>query len=422
MTEVQNVVAYRYFLFLFFVLLLPDDSSAQSVNGREPIPNLYIDCRSCDITYIRTNVTFINYVRDQGDADIYLLINDLRTAGGGREFTMIFSGMGPESSRSDTLRYVSQSTDSGDERRRGLVRYIKIGLIPFLTQTAAIENIDIFYEEDEDDAETTEDGFEDPWNNWVFDIDARSWMSGEKTEKDFSFFGGVYANRITPEWKIRIRARGEIEQNRVQLSDGLRISNRNWGDIWSLVAYSLTEHLSAGVYTRINTSTFNNIKMQASISPALEYNVFPYEEYNERRFLIRYTVSPSYRNYFDTTIFDKEKETLMRQSLSFEIEYDRRWGRFRNNISGSHFFHDTSLNRLNFNTSLDVRIVKGFSLSISGRYSLINDQIALRAGDATDEEVLLGLQQQATSYSYGLSLGLSYTFGSIYNNVVNPRF
>ena len=112
----------------------------------------------------------------------------------------------------------------------------------------------------------------------------------------------------------------------------------------------------------------------------------------------------------------------MRKSLSFEIEYDRRWGRFRNNISGSHFFHDTSLNRLNFNTSLDVRIVTGFSLSISGRYSLINDQIALRAGDATDEEVLLGLQQQATSYSYGLSLGLSYTFGSIYNNVVNPRF
>jgi hypothetical protein len=31
-------------------------------------------------------------------------------------------------------------------------------------------------------------------------------------------------------------------------------------------------------------------------------------------------------------------------------------------------------------------------------------------------------QQLATRYSYFTSFGLTYTFGSIYNNVVNPRF
>ena len=37
-------------------------------------------------------------------------------------------------------------------------------------------------------------------------------------------------------------------------------------------------------------------------------------------------------------------------------------------------------------------------------------------------EVLLQLRELKTSYRYDISVGLSYTFGSIYNNVVNPRF
>ncbi len=413
---------FRRIAVIFLFLLIPEVVLAQSDSGQNSIPNVYLDCGSCDITYIRTNVTFVNYVRDQSDAAIYLLINDLRTAGGGREYTLIFSDIGVTQGRSDTLRYVSPSTDSGDERRRGLTRYIKIGLVPFVIGTEAMESLDVFYEEP--DGENIEPGVieEDPWNNWVFDINARTWMSGEKTEKEFSFYGGVFAERITPMWKIRMRARGEAEQDRIELSDGTRITNRSWGEYWGLYAYSLKEHLSAGLYTRTNFSTYNNIAWSVSASPALEYNMFPYTEYSERRFLISYRFSPSYRNYFETTIFDKEKELIFQQELEVNVRYDRRWGRFSTNVSGSHYFHDTSLNRLNFNTSLNVRIVRGFSVSFSGRYSLINDQIALRKGDFTDEEILLGLQQQATSYSYGFSFGLSYTFGSIYNNVVNPRF
>jgi hypothetical protein len=37
-------------------------------------------------------------------------------------------------------------------------------------------------------------------------------------------------------------------------------------------------------------------------------------------------------------------------------------------------------------------------------------------------EVLLRLRELATEYSFDFGVGLSYTFGSIYNNVVNPRF
>ena len=53
---------------------------------------------------------------------------------------------------------------------------------------------------------------------------------------------------------------------------------------------------------------------------------------------------------------------------------------------------------------------------------MIHDQLSLIKGEATLEQVLLRRTMLETNYSYYFSFGLSYTFGSIYSNVVNPRF
>jgi len=52
----------------------------------------------------------------------------------------------------------------------------------------------------------------------------------------------------------------------------------------------------------------------------------------------------------------------------------------------------------------------------------VKDQINLRVGEATDEEILLRQRELGTDFRYGFSFGLTYRFGSIYNNAVNPRF
>ncbi|UCD38924.1 MAG: hypothetical protein JSW54_05455, partial [Fidelibacterota bacterium] len=52
----------------------------------------------------------------------------------------------------------------------------------------------------------------------------------------------------------------------------------------------------------------------------------------------------------------------------------------------------------------------------------INDQLSLLKRDFSMEEILLGSKQLATDFSYWGSIGVSYHFGSIYSNVVNPRF
>jgi len=66
--------------------------------------------------------------------------------------------------------------------------------------------------------------------------------------------------------------------------------------------------------------------------------------------------------------------------------------------------------------------VKGLRFNLGGGASLIHDQINLPKGGATDEEILLKRKELETNYRYYFHMGLSYTFGSIYNNVVNPRF
>jgi hypothetical protein len=408
-----------FYLFLLLTLLSSELVEAQS-SSRQSIPNVYLDCQRCNFNYIRTNIEFVNYVRDQDDADIYLRITDSRTSGG-REYTLHFRGIEPFSDRSDTLKYNTRDTDSSDEERAGLVRYIKVGLVPFAAKTAALENLNVFYDPPD---ETDEPGIEieDPWNSWVFDINLRTWLNGQDTELNFGLYTGLFAERITDRIKIRTRVRGDINRRRLDLTDETIHVVRDWGEYWGLFAISLGNNAAIGLYTRANFHRPGNIKFNVEASPAFEYNLFPYGEYQERRFIFRYRITPSYRTYYEETVFFKHSEYLLHHNLHSRVRYDRPWGRVDFSVTALNFFHDTAINRIDFNPSLNIRIRRGLSVSLSGQYRIINDQIAIPAGEISDQDRLTGQVQQPTSADYRISVGLSYTFGSIYNNVVNPRF
>jgi hypothetical protein len=61
-------------------------------------------------------------------------------------------------------------------------------------------------------------------------------------------------------------------------------------------------------------------------------------------------------------------------------------------------------------------------LSFSAQYDALRDQISLPRSAATPEEILLRTQQLPTDSTYSITVGFSYTFGSIYNSAVNSRF
>jgi hypothetical protein len=71
---------------------------------------------------------------------------------------------------------------------------------------------------------------------------------------------------------------------------------------------------------------------------------------------------------------------------------------------------------------VDWNITKGLSLNTSAGINFDRAQIHLPLNGATYEEIMLRLKELESSYSYSMRFGISYTFGSMKNNVVNPRF
>ena len=154
----------------------------------------------------------------------------------------------------------------------------------------------------------------------------------------------------------------------------------------------------------------------------MEYNIFPYSESTRKQLTLQYTVGINSFRYRDTTIFEKISEVRPNQTLTASISTTQPWGSMSGSIEGANYLDDFSKRRLVLFNSINARLFKGFSFNLFGSVSLLRDQLYLARGGATDEEILLQRRQLSTSYSYFAGAGLSYTFGSIFNNVVNPRF
>lgn len=400
-------------------------SSEEKTLTDQPVETIdvYLDCQThgCYTDYIRTEITFLNYVRNQEDADIHLRINREST-GSGSQYTLDYYGQRIFEGQENRIRFFSSDNETDDERRQKLVRYLKLGMISYLLDTELADQMDLIIGQLD---ENIWDGQQasDAWNYWVFEIGASTFFNGRETRQSFNLDGDVSADRITRNWKIRMEVEGNYEYNWFELSDGRTTTTEVRDQSFEgLFARSKSPHFSLGLFTAAESSTFDNYVLRLEVSPAIEYNFFDYEEYGERELRMMYRVSPIYARYIEKTIYQQTSEMLYKHQLSLDLDLNRRWGRIRSSISTSHFFHDFDFNRLEISSRVDLRLYRGLSLNLRGSYSFISDQLSIPAGDATDEEVLLDIRQQATDFSYWGRIGISYTFGSIYNNIVNPRF
>lgn len=189
-----------------------------------------------------------------------------------------------------------------------------------------------------------------------------------------------------------------------------------------LYVKSLNDHWSAGVSTGLSASSYGSYDLRFSLSPAIEYDIFPYTESTRRQLRLLYRVGYEYNNYADTTIYNKLTEHLGFQYLSASFELVQKWGSADFTLSYRNYFHDWSKNNFGGNLYLSLRVAKGLSVTYQGDGSIVNDQLSLPKGGISDTDILLRRRMTETKFSFYSYFGISYTFGSIYNNVVNPRF
>lgn len=360
----------------------------------------------------------MNFVRHPDEADIKILITSTSTASGGDEYKIIFEGAKSFSSIHDTLIYISKINDSEETIRKNQVHRIKLGLIPIISKKPIADNLIINFNK----KEVHDKPPEDPWDYWIFSISTRGYFSGEKSSNSTSLFGQLSASRVTEDLKLELSFSNSYYEDHFNYGSTLVRSFSKSNSAYFELIPSINEHFSAGLFANATQSSHYNTKFSGIIWTGLEYNFFPYTLSTSKQLSFRYTIGYQYYNYFEETIYNKTNESLGTHKFSLTYLIKETWGTVNTSISYSNYLNDFSKRNLYISTSLSLYLFGGLSASMFGSFSMIHDQIYLAKGTANPEEVLLRRKALATNFSYYSYFSLTYSFGSIYNNVVNPRF
>lgn len=414
-------MALRLVVTLVVVCLFPSGLFAQS--SIEPAERLrvYLDCNQCFADFIRDEVNMVEYVRDPAGADVHVLVTSSETGSGGRERTVSLLGIGRFKGIDFKMRALSESGDTEDTQRQRLATVVKIGLLNYLSIDGITGGLTVDIEQA---AQPGQSGpANDRWNHWVMSLEGSVAMTGEESSRELDLQGNLGADRITDAWKITMGAEIEYQREDFDLDEDEPLrAIRNERDFDALVARSLTDHWSIGGRTSIDSSSFDNIALRAFGGPAVEYNLFPYSQYTRRQFRIGYAIGPYRARYVEETLFFTRSDTLVQQQASATLDQREPWGSLQAELEYSTFLPDPSRYRLQLEGDVNVRLARGLSLSIEGSTSRIRDQLSLPRRGVTPEEVLLRLRRLLSGYEYDVQIGLTYTFGSIFNTIVNPRF
>ncbi len=394
--------------------------SEQSLIKNQAI-NVFVDFQNVDLNFLKENLQFANIVRARQYADVHILFTRQRTGGQGNEYTLIFIGKNKFPGMRDTLRYFVNKTDTKDSKRDKMLKTIKLGLIRFVAKTPLAKDIKISFNAQRD-ANGLNVADVDKWNYWVYKIKLRSFLTGQRSTKFINFRGMLSAGRVTKDWKFRILIGGSYNESNFKFQKST-ITNITRSQYFSTyLVKSLSKHWSLGAWLGAWSSTYKNINIRTSFTPGIEYNFFPYSESNSRQLRFDYKIGGNFNNYAEETIYYKTREFLWEQKIEFTLVLIQPWGNVSTTLDASNYLHDFSKNSFKISGNLSINLIKGLSLDLSGSYQAVHNQLSLPLSSVNLEEVLLQRRELATQYQYYGSIGFTYTFGSIYNNIVNPRF
>lgn len=350
-----------------------------------------------------------------------MLVTTQATGGGGTQYTFKFIGLGRFTGADQSLVYMAPQTATSDERRRGYTSVFKLGLVRYAAETPLASRLTLKFEEPE--GQTTAGSVRDPWNFWVFRLGGGGEFDGEESQQDRGISASFSANRTTENWKININASARYNSERFKLEEGETFTAvRRNTEGRTLVVKSLNKQWSVGGIAALQSSTFQNYDLRTRFAPGIEYDFFPYAESTRRLLSVFYSLGLQSADYTEETIFGRTSERLLDHQFEVSLALRQPWGSASASVETLHYLNRKSKYRVNAFGEIDVRLFKGFTFEVSGGASRRRDQLSLRRGSASTEEILVRQRELATGYQYEFGFGFSYSFGSVFNNVVNPRF
>jgi len=412
-------------------LLLPAATAAQQAPPapapREAALRVFLDCAAfrCREDRFRQDITWVTWVREPQDAQVHIIMTGQMAGGGGFRYTFDFQGRDTLAVLSDRLVYTSSATDVEEETVLALTRTLAAGLVRFAAQAGLAETLRIsgVGQERSTAREVRADEAEDPWNYWVFFVRGNAEVDREDQESRDQYNFNASANRTTDAWKVDLGGNLNMFHRKVTYESGSTyVDDRDdWGSRM-LVVRSLNPHWSTGFLTTAGSSTRFNRDLTVEFSPAVEWNYFPWQESTRRRLVALYTVGVTRQDYDEVTVYGKMEETLVQQRLDLQFRAQEAWGNINLGAEARQYLQHTEQYSLQFDGNLDYRLVRGLGINLGMNYEVIHDQRYLSGEGLTPEEILTSRRALATGSRFSLNVGLSYRFGSIFNNIVNARF
>jgi len=386
--------------------------------------SVFVDCgdAACDLDYFRTELAFVSYARDRRDAEVHILITTQETADRGTAYAVQFIGNGRFAGANDSLRFVAHQFDSQDRRRSELVSLLKRGLVRYVNQTPLGNRIFVSYAIPGASTPPARVA-RDRWNLWSLSSTVSGFLDGQESTTGSSFGASVSANRTSDRWKLETTVQTRYSSSRLDAGEAGTFTTIQRNHAFNgLLVRSINGHWSAGARATVTSSTFLNQALTTRLAPAIEYNLFRYKEATRRQLTLQYSLGATAADYIEETIFGKTSETLLDQRLLTSVQLRQTWGSVSTALEASSYMHDPKRRRGVAVTNLDVNIARGLSVVTLGGVEFVRDQLFLPKRGASTDEILLQKRQLATSFRYWMSVGLSYSFGSRFANIVNPRF
>ena len=396
---------------------------------------VFLDCqgraRGCDRDFFVTEINFVNWMRDRFDADVQILAQALTNGGGGNEFTITFIGRNRFEGMTDTLTLNTLPNDADDRVRRELARVFKLGLTRYVARSPIAARVQVAYAAPfgvQRQPQVGAANLKDPWNLWTYSTNLNTFVRAEDRQQQVNGSLSLSANRSTAEWKLNFSVSGNVNSSRFNIPatatrPAFTVTNeQRTYNINSLTVRSLSDHWSAGLKLGAGYSDFLNQDAAIRVQPAVEYNVFPWTEQTRRQLTFLYNVGPNYYDYQRETVFGETSELRFSQQLTASFVSRQQWGTLNLSLDWLNYLHDFDRHALTFTSNADLRLGRGFSLNINGSAARVRDQIYLPIAGNTEEEILLQRQALQTGFRVTTNIGIRYTFGSIYNTIVNQRF
>lgn len=408
----------------------PADSARQ--DAQNAAIRAYFDCQSfgCDRDYMVTEMKWVNWMRDRLDADFHLLVTSQETGGGGRRFEVVAIGQRAFQGKVDTLVFITAPNDAEDTIRKAMLRVMSQLLLPYAAKGALGPQLSVSYTPTATTAASSAPA-KDRWNFWTFEISTNGFVNGESRQSFQNFWTEFEASRTTEQWKIQYDANYSYDYSKVQddtSSDPLNPSYVTYTSLQrsystaALVTKSHGEHWSSGGGFEVRSSPYDNTDISVEVAAALEWDFFPYKDFQRRRFVVLYTLGMKDIQYREETIYRRFRDTRPTHGIDIVYGSKQTWGTAEVFVDGNQYLNGLKYYNMGLGAEIDLKIGKGLSFQLDGRISRVRDQLYLERGGATPQEVIARLRALQTDFRFFTFFGLSYKFGSIFNSVVNPRF